>query len=959
MIPETMSRWQGLDVETEGTGISKPLSEQVNLLGTMLGQVVREQSGEDMLALIEDLRLKCKEATHADDPSLRSEAEAKIEQLSHEQIVGLLRAYTAFFHLVNQAEQQEIIRINRERARQSRNSEALKRLQLASPEEVKPRAESIDAAIHQLYEEGYSLDEVCSLLGKLDIQPTLTAHPTEARRRSIMYKQQHIAGLLRELRREETTPDEKEHDLDSLYNQIALLMGTDEIRAERPTVQEEVDQGLYFMMGAIWETIPRIHQDVQQALRRYYGEEVDLPPFLKYRSWIGSDRDGNPNVTPEVTRWTVVRQRRAVLERYLEELRALRRELSLSEQQVEIPEALRQSVQADAQGLALSDGVQRNYQHEPYRLKISYMMERLEQLLECTPADEIPEQLDGRHAPYDSGRFIDDLELLADCLEETKMAGIAQHGRLGRLLVWVRTFGFHLASLDVRQHSGVHEEAVAALLRKAGVEDDYAALSEEDKLEVLTDELETPRPLVPRSATLPESAQEMMETFITMREAIALEPEFIGSYIVSMTHTVSDLLEPMLLAKEAGLWQIEDGEVSCPLDFVPLFETIEDLDAAYDRMEALFTHPVYKKQVAARDGFQEIMLGYSDSNKDGGYWMANWALHKSIDSLGKVCREHGVNLRLFHGRGGTVGRGGGRTNKAILALPSVVHNGRIRFTEQGEVISFRYALPDIARRHVEQTVNAMIRGTAQADTAEGDENVAPSASDAELMDRVARRSMETYRAMIDDETWWPWYTRVTPIEHISRLPIASRPVSRASGSEVDFESLRAIPWVFAWTQVRYIVPGWYGTGRALGKAIEEDEDNVDVFRRLYREWPFFSTVLDSAQREMRRARLDIAAYYDDELAGDAEASFHDVITDDYRQAREAILQITEQDDLLDNSPVLQKSISLRNPYTDVLNLLQVELIKRYRQDGNEDREALRRSLFLSINGLAAAMQSTG
>ena len=956
-----MSRWQGLDVETEGTGISQPLSKQVNLLGTMLGQVVREQNGDPMLELVEDLRLKCKRAAREKDPALRREAEEKIQQLSREEIVGLLRAYTAFFHLVNQAEQQEIIRINRDRARRARPGDSLQQLKLNEDGTGTPRSESIDAAISQLHEEGYTLEEVLSLLQQLDIQPTLTAHPTEARRRSIMYKQQDINRLLAELRREDTTPTEREQALDDLYNQIALLLGTDEIRAERPTVREEVDQGLYFMMGAIWETVPRIHRDVKQALRRYYDEEVTLPAFLKYRSWIGSDRDGNPHVTPDVTRWTVARQRHAVLEQYLSELREMRREMSLSEQQINIPDALRRSIDDDAQELSLPEQRERNYRHEPYRLKISYMIERIKRL-----GDSVHVSSDGLQEPaastarpsYDSTQFIDDLELLAECLQETEMESIARHGRLSRLLVWARTFGFHLASLDVRQHSGIHEEAVTVLLSKAGVESDYASLSEEEKLDLLTTELETPRPLLPREARLPEDTQEMMDTFAAIKEAVQQESETIGSYIVSMTHTVSDLLEPMLLAKEAGLWQIEDGEVSCPLDFVPLFETIEDLDAADDRMEALFTHPVYRKQLAARDHFQEIMLGYSDSNKDGGYWMANWALHKSIDSLGKVCDKHDVDARLFHGRGGTVGRGGGHTNKAILALPAAVHNGRIRFTEQGEVISFRYALPDIARRHVEQIVNAMIRGTAKANAPHEEDDVAPSASDAELMDEVARKAMDTYRAMIDDKTWWPWYAQATPIEHISRLPIASRPVSRASGSEVDFDSLRAIPWVFAWTQARYIVPGWYGSGRSLGEVIQENEDNLAALRRLYKTWPFFSAVLDSAQREMRRARLDIARHYD-ALADEAEASFHDVITEDFEQARQAILDITEEEALLDNSPVLQKSISLRNPYTDVLNLLQVELIKRYRRADEEDHESLRRALFLSINGIAAAMQSTG
>src|SRR5690606_17642111 len=338
----------------------------------------------------------------------------------------------------------------------------------------------------------------------------------------------------------------------------------------------------------------------------------------------------------------------------------------------------------------------------------------------------------------------------------------------------------------------------------SGVHPDYESLGEEEKLAILSAELGSPRPLLPRGARLTGVAAEALETFEVIQDALRLDPASIGSYIVSMTHDVSDLLEPLLLAKEVGLWSSESG---APLDFVPLFETIDDLAAAGDRMRAIFAEPTYQGQLRARGGFQEIMLGYSDSNKDGGYWMANWALHKAQESLGRACREAGVSFRLFHGRGGTVGRGGGRASHAILALPPEARNGRIRITEQGEVISFRYALPEIAHRHVEQIVHAML----VADRQRTDRNEL----DEELIAEIADRSMAAYRALVEAPDLWEWYTRVTPIEQISRLPIASRPVSRRSATEVDFETLRAIPWVFAWTQVRYLVPGWYGVGSAL------------------------------------------------------------------------------------------------------------------------------------------------
>jgi len=930
-----MRRWQGLEIEAEGTGISKPLSEQINLLGTMLGQVIREQAGDDTLTLIETLRGLCKRAIREHRPDLREAARNRIAGLDLDEMVWLLKAFTAFFHLVNKAEQQEIIRINRERAHQN-------------PEQ--PRAESIDEAVYRLKQADYSVEQILDVLRRLDIQPTITAHPTEARRRSILYKQQGLAVLTEQLLRGRPTPEEREDLLNQIHNQITLLLATDEVRATRPTVTEEVENGLYFMRNAIWETVPRIHKDLHEAIRRHYGRVLDVPVFLRFRSWIGSDRDGNPNVTAEVTRQTIAMQQRTALTRYLDELRLLRRELSLSEQQGAIPQALYASLERDAETLTLEEHFERQYQHEPYRLKISYMMLRLEQRLATLADPDAPLYDDDA---YDSARFFDDLTLLADSLRQTGLDDLIPYGRLGPLLIQAEAFGFHMAALDIRQHSRVHEEAVATLFRLAGVTDDYAALGEPERQTLLSAELANPRPLLPRHATLPETVRQVLETFEVIRTMGDHEPAALGSFIVSMTHAVSDLLEVLLLAKEVGLWKVEGETATAPLDVVPLFETIDDLSRADVFLAALFAHPLYRKHLAARGTFQEIMLGYSDSNKDGGYWMANWALHQAQDRIGRVCRAHGVDFRLFHGRGGTVGRGGGRAGQAILAMPSVVHNSRIRFTEQGEVISFRYALPDIARRHLEQITSAMILAPILA--ADPDD-----AQEDPLMTRIASESMETYRALVHDETLWPWYARVTPIEQISRLPIASRPVSRKSADEVDFEGLRAIPWVFAWTQTRYIVPGWYGIGRALQAVLADDPAHLDALRRKYADWLFFQAVVNNAQREMARARLDIARVYalqaDDGLH---PTSLHERIAADFEQARQAILQITGQNELLDNTPVIQKSIALRNPYTDVLNLVQIELMKRHRTAPEAERKRLAQALFLSVNGIAAAMQSTG
>jgi len=934
--------------EAGGTGISRPLSESVNLLGSLLGEVVAQQAGPSMLDLVEELRLLCRSAAHTGDPEPRHQAAQRIRSLSDTRIDWLLRVFTAFFHLVNQAEKQEILRINRDRGREATLDH--------------PRPESIDAAVARLKEGGDNLEDIMSLLSRLDIQPTLTAHPTEARRRTILHKQRRVAELLADIRRADAVPAEAEESARQLRQQLVLLLATDEVRPRRPTVEEEVEQGLYFLQGSIPETAARIQTDLRQALHRHFPERDEstdkAPPIaLQWRSWIGGDADGNPAVTAEVTRWTLDRHRIAALELQFTELVELRRELSISQERVELPEPLaRRLAEVEPE---VPEELLVPYVREPYRRLLSIWLRRVATLLERTRAGEVQ----GRGEPHgeapdsipDAAELVADLELIRDSLESSGLGGVARHGRLSRALTTARTFGFHLATLDLRRHSDQHTAALTSILKAAGVVDDYAGLSEEDRVALLERELRNPRPLLPRDVAPTGPARVVLETLEVVRDALRRDPACVRSYIVSMTHSVSDVLAPMLLAREAGLWSLREGVVHTRLDFVPLFETIEDLDRAGERMAHLFANPTYRLQLEARGRFQEVMLGYSDSNKDGGYWMANWALHRAQGELGRVCRDHEVDLRMFHGRGGTVGRGGGRAGQAIGSMPDVAHNGRIRLTEQGEVISFRYALSGIAHRHVEQLVHATLlastRGRAPAQSDPGGED------GAWLMESISRRSMELYRALIDDPDFWDWYLRVTPIASISGLPIASRPISRKSASEVQFDDLRAIPWGFAWTQTRYVVPGWYGIGGALAEEIEGG--GLEKLQALHARWPFFRAVLANAEREMARARLEIAREYA-ALAGEGAGPWHERIEEEFLRARGAILAITGQGELLESNPVIQKSIALRNPYTDVLNLLQIELIRRRRDEGDEVRaRTLDALLFQSINGIAAAMQATG
>ncbi|MCY4672371.1 MAG: phosphoenolpyruvate carboxylase [Bacteroidetes bacterium] len=916
-----MSSWQELRFKAHGTGISVPLSEQINLLGGMLGHVIQTQASPEMLDMVEKLRHLAKQAISEHDPVLRREAVEQIKELELQEIEWLLRAFTTFFYLVNQSEQQEIIRINRERAR-------------LLPE--MGRVDSIDEAVGILRRANYPLEEVIKFIARLDIQPTLTAHPTEARRRTILYKQEHLALLIDKLRHSNPTPEERNALLYRIQNQVGLLIASDKVRASKPTVIDEVANGLHYLRNAIWEAIPRIHADVTSAIERHYGERVKVPIFLQFRSWIGGDRDGNPNVTSTVTRTTFSMHRRTVLSRYLDDLRELRRDLSISELQLTLPGMLYESIQVDEAEVNLTAHEKRLYIREPFRRKISFMMQRIELVRE------------GKKDIYDSDRFVADLQILANALEEIGYGDLVSHGRLGKLLLQAQAFGFHMAALDIRQHSRVHTNAVDTLFRVSRVCGDYATMTEEAKLELLSEELSNPRPLLPRGIQVEDDLQEVLNTFTVIRDIVESSPRALGSYVVSMTHAVSHILEVLLLAKEVGLWHTEGDAVHFPIDVVPLFETIEDLDLAGVLLTKLFENPIYRQHLAHRDNMQEIMLGYSDSNKDGGYWMANWALHKAQRCIGDICKDFGVDLRLFHGRGGTVGRGGGRAGQAIIAMPRVIHNGRIRFTEQGEVISFRYALPAIAHRHLEQIVRAMLIAPLRAADEEGN---------AGIMERLSAVSMKNYRSLIDDPDFWAWYVSCTPIEQISRLPIASRPVSRGSVNMVDFDDLRAIPWGFAWTQTRYVVPGWYGAGEGLTALVQ---DHASTLKRMYKEWPFFQAVLDSAQLEMARARLDIASEYV-ALAADPVVGkrIHDQIGEDFKKGEAAILEITGFERLYGHVRVVRKSIRLRNPYSDVLNLLQIELIRRSRNKLEADEKRLTHALLLSVNGVAAAMQSTG
>ncbi len=910
-----------LDIEPKQYGLSEELAENLRTLDRVLGQVLAEQEQPEVIALARQLL----------GASVLGEAVGSLPQLDDADMVRrIARAFTAFFQLANTAEQIEIVRVNRARGSK--------------------RRESIRDAVDQLKAEGLSAEQMQALIDRIQITPTLTAHPTEAKRRAVLDKLKTIALDLDRHHHQPTLLDPLDPEsasLEGIERSLTTLWQTDEMRAVQVTVDEEVRNALYFFERTISEIVPWLHRDLEDALVKAYPDHTfRIPAFLTYRSWVGGDRDGNPKVTAETTWGTLLAHREQALQIYLPKLMALRRELSMSTKLVCASDDLRALATRTADQHFVTERQLSRYSQEPYVIALLGIEARLRRAIS------------GGDLSYGSAReFLADLIVVQQSLIENEGHAVATTGTLPHLIRQAEAFGFHLASLDVRQHSEKHEVAVAEVLRAANVHADYESLDEASRVELLTRELANPRPLLPTQYRASDETRMVLDVFHVIRKARAeLGNETIQAYVISMTHGVSDMLEVLLFCKEAGLLRIGgDGAVESDIDVVPLFETITDLHGAADLMRQSLANSAFRAHVRARGDQQEIMLGYSDSSKDGGYLAANWALQSTLAALAEMSRETGVPIRLFHGRGGTVGRGGGRANRAILAQPSGSFCGQIRFTEQGEVISFRYTLPPIAHRHLEQIVSAVLLAASRPETESEEQKYAP------IMDELEQRSREAYRKLVyEDPEFWSFYTQATPIEHISLLPIASRPVYRPGQALEGIAGLRAIPWNFAWVQSRATLVGWYGIGTGLEPFVE-DEQRLSELRTMYREWSFFRSVIDNAQLELMRAHLPTARLYARRVQPEALGTrLQSEIDAEYERSRSAILEITGESDLLESARVVRSTIHMRNPALLPLNLLQIELMDRWESlTDTEKAGAWREAMLQTIAGIAAAMQSTG
>ncbi len=905
-----------------------PLRDDIRLLGRILGDTVREQEGEAVFDIVERIRRTSIRFHRDEDATARRDLEETLNELSEDRPTQIIRAFSFFSHLANIAEDQHHIRRTRAHA-------------LASSA---PRVGTMAHGLGRACEAGISSARLRSFFGNALVSPVLTAHPTEVRRKSAIDREMEVAQLLAEGDRGELTPEEKATNDEALRRAVLTLWQTNLLRRTRLAVLDEVANGLAYYDYTFLRELPRLYAALEGQLRSVdlAGSATELPPFLRIGTWIGGDRDGNPFVTAEVLRQTLHMQGNRAMSFYLDELHLLGSELSLDADLVRTSEELRK-LAARSPDRSL---------HEPYRRAISGIYARLAATAWVLDRFQAPRGAVGEAPAYES---VEGLQADLDVLHRS-LAGngseILARGRLRALRHAVNVFGFHLAAVDLRQNSDVHERTVSELFELAGLDIGYKALPENERVGLLLEELKMARPLASRF--LSYSAETTSELEI-LRAAAEVQQQYgkeaLSNYIISKSDGVSDILEVALLLKEAGLLRPREGELD--VNIIPLFETIADLRNCSGVMYELLGLPEYQRFLEHRGRTQEVMLGYSDSNKDGGYLTSGWELYKAEIALIEVFRRRGVKLRLFHGRGGSVGRGGGPSYQAILAQPGGAVQGSIRITEQGEVIASKYSNPEVGRRNLEILAAATLEATLlQPDRA------APRDEFLAAMTELSAHAYRAYRSLVyETASFERYFWEATVIGEIANLNIGSRPASRTKSMHIA--DLRAIPWVFSWAQCRLMLPGWYGFGSAVKAWLgAHPEGGMRLLRAMYAEWPFFESLLSNLDMVLAKSDIAIASRYA-ELVEDN--SLRDRIfprlRTEWQDSIAAVLAIMEQETLLEKNPLLARSIRNRFPYIDPLNHLQIELLKRHRAGDSDERVV--QGIHLTINGIAAGLRNSG
>ena len=887
----------------------QPLREDVNRLGALVGEILAEQRGEDFLALIEHIRTAAiQRRERKNEASYLRQTLSRMPPATAEAVV---RAFATYFNAVNLAER--VHRIRRRRDYQ-RNGDT-------------PQPGGLLATLHALRDEGVDYDTLRAQLDALCVELVFTAHPTEAVRRALLEKEQDVVrGLVEDMDRN-LTPQERRADLARMRSAITASWQTAESPPSKPTVADELEHVGFYLSETIYRVLPVFYETFAEAMETVYGKRPAVPCVLRFGSWVGGDMDGNPNVGADTIAATLATQRGSILRAYRRDLAKLSRTLSQSPERVGIDAAIHACI-------------------DDYRTRFPDVAARLRARNADMPYRALLALIDARLEATDAGtasayagpqEFLADLDLIAASL----VANRGEHAggfALDRVRRRVRSFGFHLATLDVRQDSSVHERALAICLDDAG----FAQRPVDERIACLTRALSGTPPTLDL-ATLPEPARGTLAVFRTLAQARRTYGEVaLGPYIVSMSRTAADALAVLALAHLSG-----DGDGA--LDVAPLFETVADLDAAPQVLRALLADPRYRAHVAARGGRQMVMLGYSDSSKDAGMLASRFALQQAQIALLAVGREFGVRIAFFHGRGGSISRGGGKTERAVIAAPRGSVEGYLRVTEQGEVIHRKYGIRALALRNMEQTVGAVLRVSLRPRPPEPRE-----ARWREWARAMAQVSRDAYRALVHDDADFPAYFRdATPIDLIERLRLGSRPAKRAGSGDIG--SLRAIPWVFAWSQTRCNLTAWYGVGAGLAHGIAAF--GLDAMKEMTSDWPFFAALADDLDMVLAKSDLAIFEGYS-LLAGPRHTQFHPRIAEEFARARDAVLALHGASELLSRDPRLRQSIRLRNPYVDPINLLQQDLLRRWRAADRPD-DADYRALVATVNGISAGVQNTG
>lgn len=909
------------------------LRDEISFLGKILGETIREFDGEEAFLIVEELRRLAWDRRIGRDFA-ESKMTERVSRLDESQIQVATRAFSVFLDMLNLVEDRARVRVLQTRARH------------AYPE---PRTESIRDAISELKDVGKSAEAVQALVDRLHIELVFTAHPTDAKRRSVRGKLTEIRSLMTQ-RDSATLPDQMDRINRSICREVMKLWQTDFIRPWRPTVMQEVGRGLS-IKPVLWAEVPRIAAEVSRALRENYGDSVEpTRPSVTFGSWIGGDRDGHPGVTSEITKETVQWLRREALAFHLNACDAMFHSFSLSHHAEGGLESLRTALsEARETYPVLGDRLEQLPPGELLRKWLSVIRWRLEQTEKATLDIDSSDGFVGR---YDSAEdFAGDVSVLAESIA-AMAGGELLMDELNAWLAQIDTFGLHLARLDVRQNSTVHSAVIAAVMKQANICEDASKLSDPDLIALLEKTLDQDSclsagdPMVDSDNPL---VGETIASYRTLHEVIdKFSPAAIGAYVISMTAAPSDVLNVLWLWRQTG---DSDATYSGP-PIAPLLETIEDLEHGPAILDGMLNIPAYREHVRQHGDRQMIMLGYSDSTKDGGYLSACWALYDAQQQLVNVANQHGVELTFFHGRGGSLGRGGGPAARSILSLPHGTFRGSMRLTEQGEVLADRYDDPAIAHRHLEQVLWSAL-------LAAGDPTGEPPEVWLTTMELAANKSFKAYRELLEQDDFVNFFRTVTPISDIEQLPIGSRPSRRKPDGGLS--DLRAIPWVFSWTQSRCLLPAWYGIGAAMTSMVA-DKEQRKTLRAMYRDWPFFRAMIDNAELALAKSDPGVAGLYAKLAEGEpALVAIADRVEAEFLSSCEAVLALTQRDDLLDGTPWLKESIRVRNRFIDPLNMIQVELLRRSNQvDGDEEQaERLRQLTRLSINGIAAGMRTSG